>query len=66
MDYNYMMWAYRHPIYSGTKSISDDAMEGVELFGGIGFNLVQTQYFQLGGEVTPGMIPNSTVWASRE
>jgi hypothetical protein len=55
-SYNYMMWRYRNAIYSGFQRITDDAIDGVELYGGVGFNLVQTSFFQLGGEVTPGIV----------
>jgi hypothetical protein len=54
--YNYMMWQYRNAIRVAGRSVRSDALDGVEFFGGVGLNLIQTKHFQLGGEVTPGIM----------
>jgi hypothetical protein len=54
--YNYMMWQYRNAIRAAGRSVRSDALDGVEFFGGVGLNLIQTKHFQLGGEVTPGIM----------
>jgi hypothetical protein len=54
--YNYMMWQYRNSIRVAGRSVGSDALDGVEFFGGVGLNLIQTKHFQLGGEVTPGIM----------
>ena len=40
----------------GMDMISSDGASGFELYAGLGLNVVQTEGFQLGGEVLPGLI----------
>ena len=66
MNYNVMYWRYKNPIkadvydYWGnvlyTEYIRSDWLSGIELFTGIGFNIVQTHNTHLGFEITPGII----------
>jgi hypothetical protein len=53
---HYMFWSYKNTIYADGESINSDSMSGFELYAGVGINLMQTRYFQLGGECLPGMI----------
>ncbi len=58
MGYHYMGWSYRNPIIAndGTGDvIASDGIEGLNIFAGAGFNLVQTRGFQLGIEARPGI-----------
>jgi len=66
LGYAYMRWSYKNPfeamaydVYGdelGMETISSDGVSGFELFGGLGLNVVQTEGFQLGAEVLPGLI----------
>jgi hypothetical protein len=72
--YNYMMWSYKNPIladyyddwgnYEGTEEISNDGLSGFEFYSGVGFHILQIKAFQIGGEVTPGVI--FWVWETSE
>jgi hypothetical protein len=66
LGYAYMRWSYKNPFEAmaydeygdelGMETISSDGVSGFELYAGIGLNVVQTEGFQLGGEVLPGLI----------
>lgn len=58
--FSYMGWTYRNAITSGTESIGDDAIDGLELYTGVGVNFLQTSRVQLGLEALPGV----TIWSS--
>ncbi len=64
--YSHLFWKYENSIQAdeyddygniiGTDTISNDSLGGLDLFCGLGFNIVQTKNFQLGGELVPGII----------
>lgn len=54
--YTSLRWTYENPIQAGDKQIKNDALEGLELFVGMGLNLAQTENFQLGLEILPSVI----------
>ena len=66
LNYNHLFWEYKNPISvdiyneSGevvdTQTLRADDLSGIEFYGGLGFNLVQTRAFQFGAEVSPGII----------
>jgi len=66
LHYTIMRWEYNNPILAdvydeygyviGTEEISVDFLDGIGLYGGIGLNLIQSAEFQLGGELSPGVI----------
>jgi hypothetical protein len=66
LGYTYMRWSYKNPFEAmtydeygnalGMETISSDGLSGFELYAGLGLNLVQTEGFQLGAEVLPGLI----------
>ncbi len=66
IKYNYMFWSYKNSIIadtydengnvSGTEKISRDGLSGIEFFAGLGIHLIQTSAFQIGAEVSPGVI----------
>jgi hypothetical protein len=66
LGYAYMRWSYKNPFAAmayddygnelGLETISSDGVSGFELYAGLGLNVVQTEGFQLGGEVLPGLI----------
>jgi hypothetical protein len=66
LGYAYMRWSYKNPFQAmaydeygdelGMETISSDGVSGFEMYTGIGLNVVQTEGFQLGGEVLPGFI----------
>jgi hypothetical protein len=72
--YNYMIWSYKNPIladyyddwgnYDGTEEISNDGLSGFEFYSGVGFHILQVKGFQVGGEVSPGVI--FWVWETTE
>ena len=72
--YNYMIWSYKNPIfadyyddwgnYAGTEEISNDGLSGFEFYTGVGFHILQIEGFQIGGEVSPGVI--FWVWETTE
>ena len=61
-----MFWEYKNPILADvydefdnvidTEKIYMDDLGGIELYGGLGLNLVQTRGFQFGVELSPGVI----------
>ena len=53
--YNYMMWSYKNALTSEGSTINNDAIDGVDLYAGVGVNIVQTKNFQLGFEARPGV-----------
>lgn len=54
---NYMFWSYKNAIITqGGEEIGSDSIGGLELFTGLGVHLIQTRYFQIGGEMLPGVI----------
>ena len=59
---SYLMWNYRNEIEiedtdgDVVERISSDSVGGFNLFGGIGFNIIQTNFFHIGGELSPGLI----------
>jgi len=66
LGYAYMRWSYKNPFEAmaydeygnelGMETISSDGVSGFEMYIGAGLNVVQTEGFQLGGEVLPGFI----------
>jgi hypothetical protein len=72
--YNYMIWSYKNPIladyyddwgnYEGTDEISNDGLSGFEFYTGIGFHILQIKEFQIGSEISPGVI--FWVWETAE
>ena len=66
LGYAYMRWSYKNPFEAmaydeygnelGMETIRSDGVSGFELYGGLGLNVIQTERFQLGGEVLPGLI----------
>jgi len=72
--YNYMIWSYKNPIladyfddwgnYEGTEEITGDGLSGFEFYSGIGFHVLQVKGFQIGTEVSPGVI--FWVWETTE
>jgi hypothetical protein len=66
LGYAYMRWSYKNPFQAmaydeygdelGMETISSDGVSGFEMYTGLGLNVVQTEKFQLGGEVLPGFI----------
>jgi hypothetical protein len=66
LGYVYMIWSYKNPFEAiaydeygdelGLEMISSDGMSGFELYAGLGLNIIQTEAFQLGGEILPGLI----------
>lgn len=57
LAFNHMFWRYKNPIIvEDGLSIRSDNLEGIEFFTGLGVHLAQTQYFQIGAEVLPGVI----------
>jgi hypothetical protein len=66
LGYAYMRWSYKNPFEAmaydeygnelGMETISSDGVSGFEMYAGLGLNVVQTEKFQLGGEVLPGFI----------
>jgi len=72
--YNYMIWSYKNPIladyyddwgnYEGTEEITGDGLSGFEFYSGIGFHVMQVKGFQIGTEVSPGVI--FWVWETTE
>jgi len=66
LGYTYMHWTYKNPFQAmtydeygdelGMETISADGLSGFEMYTGAGLNIVQTDGFQLGVEVLPGMI----------
>jgi hypothetical protein len=66
LGYTYMRWSYKNPFEAmaydeygdalGMETISSDGLSGFEIYVGLGLNVVQTDGFQLGGEVLPGLI----------
>ena len=72
--YNYMLWSYKNPIladyyddwgkYEGTDEISNDGLSGFEFYTGLGFHVLQVKGFQIGTEVSPGVI--FWVWETTE
>jgi hypothetical protein len=66
LGYAYMRWSYKNPFQAmaydeygdelGMETISSDGVSGFELYTGLGLNVVQTEGFQLGAEVLPGLI----------
>ncbi len=72
--YNYMIWSYKNPIladyyddwgnHEGTEEISIDGLSGFEFYTGFGFHVLQVKGFQIGGEVSPGVI--FWVWETTE
>ncbi|MBF0225708.1 MAG: hypothetical protein HQK76_09665 [Desulfobacterales bacterium] len=55
-DYTLMFWTYKNDIKVDNDYISADNIEGIELFTGIGINFLQTNFFQIGGEILPSVI----------
>ncbi len=72
--YNYMIWSYKNPIladyyddwgnYEGTDEITGDGLSGFEFYSGIGFHVLQVKGFQIGTELSPGVI--FWVWETTE
>jgi hypothetical protein len=66
LSYTYMWWSYKNPFEAmeydeygnpiGMETISSDGLSGFEIYIGLGANLVQTENFNLGAEVLPGLI----------
>jgi len=60
---NWMFWEYNHPVdatdYDGWTKVTSDALVGLDLQIGTGWNLAQTNGFATGIECTPGLI----VWS---
>jgi len=66
LGYTYMTWSYKNPFEAmaydeygnelGMETISSDGLSGFELYAGLGLNIIQTEGFQLGGEILPGLI----------
>jgi hypothetical protein len=66
LHYTLLHWEYKNPILAdvydefgyviGTEEISVDNLGGIGLYAGIGLNLIQSPGFQLGGELSPGVI----------
>ncbi|MBN2103412.1 hypothetical protein JW835_05150 [bacterium] len=56
LSFQYMFWSYKNPILFDGETIRSDSMSGLEIYAGAGINLMQTRYFQLGGEILPGVI----------
>ena len=56
LAFHYMLWTYKNTIYADGESINSDSVTGFELYAGAGVNLMQTRYFQMGGECLPGVI----------
>lgn len=66
LGYAYMRWSYKNPFEAmaydeygdelGMETISSDGVSGFEMYTGLGLNVIQTEGFQLGGEVLPGFI----------
>lgn len=66
LGYAYMRWSYKNPFEAmaydengnelGMETISSDGLSGFELYTGFGLNLVQTEGFQFGAKVLPGLI----------
>lgn len=54
--YTWMYWGYANPIYDRYGLIRSDSLSGVEFSTGMGFNLLQTDAFQFGGELVPSVI----------
>jgi len=66
LGYAYMRWSYKNPFQAmsydeygnelGYETISSDGLSGFEVYAGLGINILQTDGFQLGGEILPGAI----------
>lgn len=66
---SYMWWKYKNTLqieeynewdeFVGYTDISGDQLWGLNLFAGIGFNLIQTKNLHIGAELAPGI----TFWA---
>jgi hypothetical protein len=66
LNYNHLFWEYKNPIsvdyydefgeVVDTQTLHMDDLSGIEFYGGLGFNLVQTRGFQFGAELSPGII----------
>ncbi len=66
LGYAYMRWSYKNPFQAmaydeygdelGMETIGSDGLSGFEIYTGLGLNLVQTEGFQMGAEVLPGLI----------
>jgi len=57
LAYHHMFWSFKNPIhFDDGETIRSDSISGLEIYAGAGINLMQTRYFQLGGEVLPGVI----------
>jgi hypothetical protein len=60
-DIDFMSWKYKNPIiawddYGNEETISEDWLQGLEIFTGIGFTIMNPYKIQLGAEVVPGII----------
>ncbi len=62
IGYTYMQWHYANEVVvpsetgTGEDLINNDALDGLELYTGVGLHLMQTRILNLGVELTPGVI----------
>ncbi|HUU44271.1 MAG TPA: hypothetical protein VM118_00950 [Acidobacteriota bacterium] len=56
LNWTYMGWDYKNPISVGDETIETDWLKGLDLYVGLGWNLIQADPFRLGLEATPGLI----------
>jgi len=58
---DFMTWEYRNPLiawddYGNEEEITSDWLQGMELYTGIGFTILNPYEFQVGLEIVPGII----------
>ena len=61
LSYTHLSWSYENSIVVDGDLINNDSLDGIELFGGMGVNLLQTDNLQLGLEAIPSM----TLWLAK-